>query len=44
VYENLLRDLTLTLPHQALVSDITYIRTREGFMYLSLVMDAFRAV
>ena len=41
VYENLLRSLTLTLPHQALVSDITYIRTREGFMYLSLVMDAF---
>ncbi len=41
VYENLLRDLALTLPHQALVSDITYIRTAQGFMYLSLVMDAF---
>lgn len=41
VYENLLKNMTLTGPNQALVSDITYIRTREGFMYLSLVMDAF---
>ncbi len=40
-YENLLAELPLTGPHQALVSDITYIRTREGFLYLSLVMDAF---
>jgi len=41
VYPNLLKDAELTGPHQALVSDITYIRTREGFMYLSLVMDAW---
>ena len=41
VYENLLAELALTGPHQALVSDITYIRTNEGFLYLSLVMDAF---
>lgn len=41
VYENLLKDRALTGPHQALVSDITYIRTREGFLYLCLVMDAF---
>ena len=41
IYENLLKDLALTGPHQALVSDITYIRTAEGFLYLSLVMDAF---
>ena len=41
IYENLLKDLSLTGPHQALVSDITYIRTAEGFLYLSLVMDAF---
>ena len=41
VYENLLAGLELTGPHQALVSDITYIRTDEGFLYLSLVMDAF---
>ncbi len=41
VYENLLKDRQLTGPHQALVSDITYIRTAEGFVYLCLVMDAF---
>lgn len=41
VYPNLARDLTLTMPHQLLVSDITYVRTVEGFMYLCLVMDAF---
>ena len=44
-YGNLLREVELTAPHQAWVSDITYIRTDEGFMYLSLVMDAYsRAV
>ena len=41
VYANLLKDRPLTGPHQALVSDITYIRTEEGFVYLCLVMDAF---
>lgn len=40
-YVNLLKDLDLTGPHQALVSDITYLRTDEGFLYLCLVMDAF---
>jgi len=41
VYPNLAKDLTLTGPDQLLVSDITYIRTLEGFMFLSLVMDSF---
>lgn len=41
VYENLAKDLALVKPHQLWVSDITYIRTLEGFMYLCLVMDAF---
>ena len=41
VYKNLLKDLELTGPHQAYVSDITYIRTDEGFLYLSLIMDAY---
>ena len=40
-YPNLARDLVLSGPHQLLVSDLTYIRTDEGFMYLCLVMDAF---
>jgi len=41
VYPNRLKEAVLTGPHQAWVSDITYLRTREGFMYLSLVMDAY---
>jgi len=41
VYGNLLKDITLTRPNQAFVSDITYLRTDEGFMYLALVMDAY---
>ena len=41
VYNNLLKDTELTGANQALVSDITYIRTNEGFMYLALVMDAY---
>lgn len=41
VYKNLLKDLELTGPHQAYVSDITYIRTDSGFMYLALIMDAY---
>lgn len=40
-YDNLLKDTVLTASHQAVVSDITYIRTDEGFMYVSLVMDAY---
>lgn len=41
VYPNRLAERTLTGPHQAWVSDITYLRTAEGFMYLCLVMDAY---
>lgn len=41
VYSNLAKDLVVTTPHQLLVSDITYLRTRSGFMYLALLMDAF---
>lgn len=41
VYPNLLKDLSLTEVHQALVSDITYIRTDEGFVFLALVMDSW---
>ena len=41
VYPNLLKDCALTRPHQALVSDITYIRTDQGFVYLALTMDAY---
>ncbi len=38
---NLVKGMTLTAPDQAVCSDITYIYTEEGFVYLSLVMDMF---
>jgi transposase InsO family protein len=41
VYPNLLKGRSLRGPHQAWVSDITYLRTEEGFLYLCLVMDAY---
>jgi transposase InsO family protein len=41
VYPNLAKWLEVTSPHQLLVSDITYLRTVESFVYLALVMDAF---
>lgn len=40
-YNNLLKDAVLTGSRQAVVSDITYIKTDEGFIYVSLVMDAY---
>lgn len=40
-YPNLVKDFTPTGPHQLWVSDITYILTAEGFVYLSLVTDAY---
>lgn len=40
-YPNLMRDVQVTQPEQYLVSDITYIKSREKTHYLSLVTDAF---
>jgi len=40
-YDNLIQELDIIRPEQAWVSDITYIRTRKGFMYLSLITDAY---
>jgi len=40
-YRNLLKELELTAPHQAWVSDLTYVRTEQGFVYVSLVSDAY---
>jgi transposase InsO family protein len=39
VFRNLVKDLELDGPNQAWVADITCIRTDEGFLYLSLLMD-----
>jgi transposase InsO family protein len=41
VFRNLVTEMELSGPNQAWVSDITYIRTDEGFLYLSLITDAW---
>ena len=40
-YKNKLKDKRLTGANQAYVSDITYLRTRQGFIYLFLQTDAY---
>lgn len=39
VFTNLVQDIETTGPNQVWVADLTYLRTRSGFLYLSLVMD-----
>lgn len=39
--ENRLADFTPAAPDQAYVSDITYLDTEQGFVYLTLITDAF---
>ena len=39
VYRNLLYELEPTQPHQVWVSDVTFIDTDEGFIYLALITD-----
>ncbi len=40
-YPNLFKGLSLSQAEQAWVSDITYIRVKDRFMYLSLITDAY---
>lgn len=40
-YPNLIKELIIKTPEQLWVSDITYIRTLQGFSYLSLLTDAY---
>ena len=40
-YSNLVKDFIPDKAHQLWVSDITYIETANGFMYLSLISDAY---
>lgn len=40
-YPNLIKDLELLGSGRLWVSDITYIRTAKGFVYLSLITDAY---
>lgn len=41
IYQNLILGKEITRPNQVWVSDITYVRTREGFSYVSLITDLF---
>lgn len=41
VFRNLLLEREPTAPNQVWVSDLTYIRTDEGFMYAAVIMDKF---
>ena len=41
VFPNLAGDLVLTDINQLWVGDITYIRLRQGFIYLAILLDAF---
>lgn len=40
VYDNLTSNIIVGKPNQLWVSDITYLRTLEGFCYLALITDA----
>jgi transposase InsO family protein len=40
-HPNIAKGMNITAPEQLWVSDITYIRTAEGWMYLSLITDAW---
>lgn len=40
-YNNLVKDVKVTRPNQVWVSDITYIRTINGFCYLALITDMY---
>jgi transposase InsO family protein len=40
-YRNIIKDMKMTKPNQVWVSDITYIRTINGFCYLALITDMY---
>lgn len=40
-YPNLVKEMRITHPEQVWVSDITYIKTRQGNCYLNMVTDAY---
>ena len=40
-YRNLVENLWITQPDQVWVSDITYIRLDQGFVFLAIVMDVY---
>jgi putative transposase len=40
-YNNIIKDLKIVRPNQVWASDITYIRTINGFCYLALITDMY---
>jgi transposase InsO family protein len=40
-YPNLVKDLQISYPDQVWVADITYIRLRNEFVYLAVILDVF---
>jgi transposase InsO family protein len=40
-YGNLIKELSVSRPNQVWASDITYLRTEKGFVYLSLLTDMY---
>jgi putative transposase len=41
VFRNLAAQKVATAPNEIWVSDLTYLRTREGFLYLALITDVY---
>ena len=41
IYDNLVTDYEMSHAEEVFVSDITYLRTEEGFCYLAIVADAY---
>lgn len=41
VFGNLVKDLEVKAPNEVWVSDLTYLRTVEGFLYLALITDKY---
>ena len=41
VFGNRVKDLKVSRPNEVWVSDLTYLRTEEGFLYLALVTDKY---
>jgi len=41
VFRNLIKDWAVNGPNEVWVSDVTFVRTREGFVYLALITDKF---
>lgn len=41
VFRNLVKETVVEAPHQVWVSDVSYLRTQEGFVYLALITDKY---